>query len=273
MLIQAIPSLEAAAHFGMLRKSRFAPKIGFRYKVLAHDPAGQLLWSRDAENLITTAGAEQLLKNTFPTSETAITSWFVGVIAATAGQQTTGAMTSGSTTLTLGVAFGTTPAVGQVVTVFGAGASGGNLVTTFASGAGTSWVLAAAAGTTVSAAACVCGPVLADADTSALHAGWVEASTSQVTQTVRAAYSPAAVSTSGVNAAKTNAAAPAAYTGNTPNWYLTGLFLASSSAIASITDILLSEAAFDANATPAGAALVQSGTALSITAVMQMNAG
>ena len=272
MNIDIIPSLQAASHLGMLRASKFKPKIGFKYRVEARRE-GSLLWTRETENLITTVGAETLLKNSFPTSETAVTAWFVGLIAATAGQQTTGAMTSGSATLTLATAFGTAPAVGQVITVFGAGASAGNLVTTIASGSGTSWTLSATAGTTVTGAACVCGPAMADADTSASHAGWVEATTAQVTQTVRAAYSPAAVSTSGANAIKTNAASPAAYTGNTPTWYLTGLFLASTSAIGSTTDVLMSEAAFDASATPPGAALVQSGTALSITAIMQMNAG
>ncbi len=234
-----------------------------------------LVWTREADNMIPTIGAKQLLINSFlAAGETAITSWFLTLIAAQAGQiDTTASITSGAAVLTLGTAFGTALVVGQVVTVIGAGASGGNLVTTVSVVTSTtSYTLAANAGTTVSAATVIAGPVLAVGDTSASHAGWTEVTTAQVTQTVRPAFTVAVVGTSGANAIKSNSASPSAFTGNTPTWWMTGLALVSTSAFGATTDTLISEAIFDANATPPGAAQVTSGLAISVQATMLMTA-
>ncbi len=241
-------------------------KMGVEYDIEAYVDS-ILVWKKKAFNLITTVGAKQILMNLMPASETAITSWYISLIAATSGQQTTGSTTASSTTLTLATAFGTEGVVGQVITVVGAGASGGNLVTTIASiTSTTAYVLSTAATTATTGAACILGPVMAVADTSASHSGWVEVTTSQVTQTVRASFTVAAVSTSGVNAIKTNSASPAVYNGNTPTWWMTGVFLASSDVFASTTDTLLSEAAFDSSASPPGASQITSGMTLNITA-------
>ena len=241
-------------------------KMGVEYDIEAYIDS-VLIWKKKAFNLITTVGAKQILMNLMPASEAAITSWYISLIAATSGQQTTGSTTASSTTLTLATAFGTEGVVGQVITVVGAGASGGNLVTTIASITSTTvYVLATAASTATSGAACILGPVMAVADTSASHSGWVEVTTSQVTQTVRASFTVAAVSTSGNNAIKTNSASPAVYNGSTPTWWMTGVFLASSDVFASTSDTLLSEAAFDSSASPPGASQITSGMTLNITA-------
>ena len=252
---------------GMEKESSFdISKMGVEYDIEAYIDS-VLVWKKKAFNLITTVGAKQILMNLMPASETAITSWYISLIAATSGQQTTGSTTASSTTLTLATAFGTEGVVGQVITVVGAGASGGNLVTTIASiTSTTAYVLSTAATTATTGAACILGPVMAVADTSASHSGWVEVTTSQVTQTVRASFTVAAVSTSGVNAIKTNSASPAVYNGNTPTWWMTGVFLASSDVFASTTDTLLSEAAFDSSASPPGASQITSGMTLNITA-------
>lgn len=276
--IRSIPSFSGGSRVSHGMGKSFKPfrgKTGVVFDIKAYSKDNsELLWTRKAENLITTIGSEQLLINTFPASgETAISAWYVGLMA-TADYNATGSMTSGSADLTLGTALPTAMIVGQVVTVVGAGTSGANLVTTISSVTSTTaYVLATAAGTTVSSATVVAGPQLAIADTSASHAGWVEATTSQVTQTVRASYTVAAVSNVSGNGTKTNGANPAAYTGNTVSWWMSGVFLASSDVIGSTTDTLLSEAPFSSSSTPPGAALVQSGTNLQITAVFTMNAG
>ena len=252
---------------GMGKEASFdISKMGVEYDIEAYVDS-ILIWKKKAFNLITTVGAKQILMNLMPASETAITSWYISLIAATSGQQTTGSTTASSTTLTLATAFGTEGVVGQVITVVGAGASGGNLVTTIASiTSTTAYVLSTAATTATTGAACILGPVMAVADTSASHSGWVEVTTSQVTQTVRASFTVAAVSTSGNNAIKTNSASPAVYNGSTPTWWMTGVFLASSDVFASTSDTLLSEAAFDSSASPPGASQITSGMTLNITA-------
>ena len=242
-------------------------KMGMVYEVEGW-MKDKLIWTRKTENLITTVGAEQILMNLMPASgETAITAWYLSGMAAPSGDVTTGSMSASSTTLTLATAFGTEGVVGQVITVIGAGSGGGNLVTTISSITSTTdYVLATAASTAVTGAACILGPVMAIGDTSASHSGWTEMTTSQVTQTTRLSYTVAAVSTSSGNAIKTNSASPASYTGNTPTWWMTGVFLASSDVFGSTTDTLLSEAAFDANATPPGAVQVTSGMTINLKA-------
>ncbi len=249
-------------------------KWGVSYEIEAY-MGEELLWSKKTDNLIPTIGAEQILIDLMPASgETSITAWFISLIAATSNQQSTGSMTASSADLTLATAFGTEGVVGQVITVVGAGVSGANLVTTISSiTSTTAYVLAATASTAVTNAVCVLGPVMAVGDTSASHAGWVEVTTSQVTQTTRQSFTPGTVSTSGSNAIKTNSASPAVYTGNTPTWWMTGIIMASTDVFGSTTDTLLSEAAFDANASPPGAAMIQNGMTLNIKATFTSVAG
>lgn len=194
-------------------------------------------------NLVTTAGKNYLLQCGLANATAPITNWFAGMIGENR-HVSDGAITSGQAILTsASVAFVAGDA-GRQITVFGAGASGANLVTTILSVSNaTTAVLAANAGTTVSAALVSVGPLLAVTDAMTAHPGWTEVTATQVQQATRQAWTPGVVSGGSVN----DSAAPATYTmsASLPGTvYIHGLFLVSNSTIAGTTGILYSEGAF-----------------------------
>jgi hypothetical protein len=255
-----------------LRDGGFGASVGmraprFKYSLeLVEVSTGRVVARRDASNLVTRAGCADLLTAYFKAG-TQTTAWYIGVIKQQSSQST-GAMTSGQTALTVGTSV--TTLTGQQVTVFGAGTSGANLVTTISAGAASATqTLSAAAGTTVSGAIVVFGPTFATTDTQGSHANWTEIATTDVTDAARQAWTGGAVGSGSDTVSVDNSASQAIYHPNT-NWYACGLFMASNNVIAGTTGTLYGEAGFTQ-----GALSVQGGGAyqLNISSTLQAAAG
>jgi hypothetical protein len=170
----------------LLRDSGFGVELGARgvrslYRAdLVRVSDGKVMDYRTGANMVPREGCQNLLAIAF--NAQAQPTWCVGYIKQQSFQST-GAITSAGTSLTVGTSV--TTVTGQQVTVFGAGASGANLVTTITAGASsTTQTVANAAGTTVSGAVTVFGPTFATTDTRATHTNWTPVvATTDVTAT------------------------------------------------------------------------------------------
>lgn len=214
-----------------------------RHRLVVCDARGRLIREESFRNLVTTAGKNYLLQCGLANAAAQITTWYAGMIAENR-HVSDGAITSGQATLTSATASFTSGDAGRQITVFGAGAAGANLATTIQSFTNaTTVVLAANAGTTVSAALVSVGPLLTATDTMSSHAGWTEVPASQVQQATRQVWTPGTVS----GGSASDSASPAAYTmaaSLAGTAYIHGLFLVSNNTIAGTTGTLYSEGEF-----------------------------
>lgn len=187
-----------------------------RYHAICRKVDGSIRWEADAKNRVTTAGLNKLLDATFKTG-LAAPLWYVGLVGQSVADA---AITASSPNLTSASNLWQSGDAGRNIIVRGAGASGNDLLTTILtySSAG-AVVLAASAGTTVSAALAVWEARLAD--TMASHASWTNQSNYLNAPDVRPTFTPGTIASGSVD----NSLSPAVFNISADNVYIGGLHM------------------------------------------------
>ena len=236
----------------MLQAMNPIARVGTRYRVtaVAHfHPNGEkclahghpvlcvqshkrvVLWKDTFDNLVTTAGLNALLDNTFNAAAGSV-AWHVGLIGAGTG---TVAITSGAAAVTgSGTTFDTGLDDSPIadITIVGAGAAGADLVTTVsARSSNTALTTSANAGTTVSGAAFATELIAADTLASHINS-WSE--DANYSESVRQTWTKNGAASSG---AMSNSSSKATFSINATT-RIFGAFLASNSTKSGTTGTL-----------------------------------
>lgn len=224
---------------------------GFHHPVW-RDRNGIIIRDDIIPNLIVNTGAALILTSGLGTA-------YIGLIVA--NRVVADCVTNGNTTISSATATFVSGDVGRYVTIVGAGAAGANYTGTIASVTNTTVAIISSNTTTsTTAQTLVLGPLIANTDTSASHAGWAEISSSKITNGTRPSWNYS-VSVRSAN----GGTSPAAFTlaNAIPTQYIDGFFVSSNATLGSTANTLISAGEY--GGTNPGTAIVGAGATLTDT--------
>jgi hypothetical protein len=231
-----------------LNKNDRAKIHGFHNPVW-RDVNGILIREDVIPNLVVNAGVELILTS-------GLGNCYIGLIIS--NRVVSDGVINTNTTISSATASFVSGDVGRYITIVGGGVSGNNYVGTIASVTNSTFaIISSNTGASATAQTFCLGPLIANTDTSASHAGWSEISNSNITNTYRPQWNYAVAGRS-ANGGTT----PSTYTlqsgGGTQ--YIDGFLVASSNSLSNTGDTLISAGEY--GGTLPGTAILSPGATL-----------